>query len=82
MNALFITIGIFIGIFLLMLIFLFIFWITMIIDCCKRKFEKGEERLIWLLILLFTNLIGTLVYYFLIGRYNPQGILDKEGHFK
>jgi len=70
------------GILIAAVLSIFIFWLAMLIDCCRRKFNKGIERIIWLLVLIFTNLIGTLIYYFLIKRYHPEGILDKEGHLK
>jgi membrane-associated phospholipid phosphatase len=39
-----------------------IFWIKMIIDCATR--EKDHDRLIWILIIVFTHFIGALIYYF------------------
>ena len=71
-----------IGLIIVLVLSLLIFWFLMLIDCCKRKFNKGIERIIWLLLLIFTNLIGTTIYYFLIKKYNPEGLLDKEGHLK
>jgi len=71
-----------IGILVLLVLSTFVFWFAMIIDCCGRKFNKGVERIIWLLVILFTHLIGATIYYFLIRRYNPKGLLDKEGHLK
>ena len=55
------------------------FWIAMIIDCCKRKFNNGLERLIWLLVLLFTNLLGMIIYFFLITKYHPDGLVGIDG---
>jgi hypothetical protein len=61
-----------------------IWWIAMIIDCCRRQFDKGIERVIWLLILIFViiPLPAFLIYFFLIVKYHPQGLIDKEGRFK
>jgi hypothetical protein len=39
-----------------------IFWIKMIIDCATR--EKDPERLIWIIVIVFTHFIGALIYYF------------------
>ncbi len=39
-----------------------VFWIKMIIDCATR--EKDPDRLIWLLIIIFTHFIGATIYYF------------------
>jgi O-antigen/teichoic acid export membrane protein len=71
-----------VGIIILVVLSAFIFWFAMIIDCCKRKFNKGFERIIWLLVLICTNLLGTTIYYFLIKKYNPDGLLDTGGHLR
>lgn len=51
---------------ILMIVFLGIvgtvFWIKMIIDCATR--EKDPDRLIWILIIVFTHFIGATIYYF------------------
>ncbi len=41
-----------------------VFWIFMIIDCATKEPSQGNEKLIWILIIIFTHLIGALVYYF------------------
>jgi membrane-associated phospholipid phosphatase len=51
---------------ILMVVFLAVvgtvFWIKMIIDCATR--EKGPDRLIWIIIIVFTHFIGAAIYYF------------------
>jgi Phospholipase_D-nuclease N-terminal len=61
---------------------LVILWIAMIIDSCRRQFDKGIERVIWLIILILFNIPASLIYFFLIVKYHPQGLIDKEGRFK
>lgn len=39
-----------------------VFWIKMIIDCATR--EKDPDRLIWIIIIVFTHFIGAAIYYF------------------
>lgn len=39
-----------------------VFWIKMIIDCATR--EKDPERLIWIIVIVFTHFIGAAIYYF------------------
>ncbi len=46
----------------------FVFWIMMIVDVVKREFKKSEEKIVWLLIILFFHFIGALVYYFVVVR--------------
>jgi hypothetical protein len=59
---------------LIPLIILFlVLWVWMLIDCIKRpddKFAYGGNyaKLIWILVIIFTGFIGSLIYYFLIKR--------------
>jgi hypothetical protein len=46
------------------IIFLIVFWILMIVDCAKRDFKKDDERVVWILILVFLGWIGAIIYYF------------------
>jgi hypothetical protein len=46
------------------IIFLIVFWILMIVDCAKREFKKDDERVVWILILVFLGWIGAIIYYF------------------
>jgi len=40
------------------------FWIWMIIDCVTREPAEGNERLIWIIIIVFAHWIGALIYFF------------------
>ena len=39
-----------------------VLWIWMIIDCATNEKSEGNEKLIWLLIIVLTNWIGALIY--------------------
>jgi len=41
-----------------------IFWLWMLIDCLKRK--KFDDKLVWVLVLIFLGPIGAVLYYFLV----------------
>jgi hypothetical protein len=41
-----------------------VFWIWMIIDCATREPAEGNERLIWILIIVLAHWIGALIYFF------------------
>jgi len=43
----------------------FVFWLWMLIDAIKN--EK-ENKLVWVLVILFLNLLGALIYYFAAKR--------------
>jgi hypothetical protein len=47
-------------------IFAFVFWILMIVDCVKRKFKEDSEKIVWILVVIFTGIIGAFIYYFLV----------------
>ena len=47
----------------------FAFWIWMLIDCAMYEKSEGNDKIIWILIIIFTHFIGALIY-FLIRR--PQ----------
>ena len=41
-----------------------IFWIWMLIDCAVNEPSEGNDKLVWLLIILFAQLLGALIYCF------------------
>ncbi|NJD53925.1 MAG: PLDc_N domain-containing protein [Candidatus Methanoperedens sp.] len=54
-------------------VMLFVFWVWMLIDCLKRpdnKFKIGgnNAKPIWILVIILTGFIGTMIYYFLIKK--------------
>jgi len=40
------------------------FWIWMMIDCAINEPSEGNDKLVWMLVLIFTNWIGALIYFF------------------
>jgi len=57
----------------LLIIVAMIFWIFMLIDCLsKRKFKTENDKIIWVIVLVFLNWIGALVYYFTIYKKGKQ----------
>lgn len=45
----------------------FAFWIWMIVDCATNEPSEGNDKVIWILVIIFTHCIGALLY-FLIRR--------------
>ena len=41
-----------------------VFWVFMIIECATKEPAEGNDKLVWILIIVFTHWIGALVYYF------------------
>lgn len=51
---------------LVIALFIFIFWIIMLVDAIQRKFKGPNDKLVWVLVLIFTQLIGAVIYYFVV----------------
>lgn len=65
--------GSFVLFFIILWIFFFIIgilgtilWIFMLIDAIKRNYKNENDRLVWILIIILANVIGAIVYYFVI----------------
>ena len=56
------------GLFFLLIIGSLALWIWMLVDCIKRKFKKDDEKIIWLLVIILVQVIGAIIYYFVIKR--------------
>ncbi len=39
-----------------------VLWIWMIVDCATQEKSEGNEKLIWILIIVLTHWIGALIY--------------------
>ena len=50
-----------------------ILWVWMLIDCITKESSRGNEKIVWLLVIFFLNSIGALLYFF-IRR--PQRIAE------
>ena len=48
-----------------------ILWIWMLIDCAMNEPSEGNDKIIWILVIVFTHAIGALIYL-LVRR--PQRI--------
>ena len=53
-------------------IFFFVFWILMLVDVIQRKFKKDNDKIIWILIIVFTNWVGAIIYYFVVKKPNKK----------
>ena len=38
------------------------FWVWMVVDCATRKFY-GVDKIVWILILIFLNILGAFIYF-------------------
>ncbi len=49
-----------------LVVIIVVFWTWMLIDCLQRK--KFDDKLVWILVLIFLNLFGAFLYYILVKR--------------
>lgn len=42
-----------------------VFWIWMLIDCISNESSSGNDKIVWLLVIVFTHFIGALLYFVL-----------------
>jgi len=48
----------------------FVFWFWMLIDCAVKE-PSDTQKIVWVLIILFTHFVGALIYLFV--RKIPRG---------
>jgi hypothetical protein len=58
----------------------FVFWLLMLVDAIKNSPEKN--RLIWVVVIIFTHIIGALVYYFVEKRPKDKHSATRTEHQK
>ena len=39
-----------------------VFWVWMLIDCAVNEPSEGNDKIIWILIIIFAHWIGALIY--------------------
>lgn len=39
-----------------------VFWVWMLVDCAMNESSEGNDKIIWILIIIFTHWIGALIY--------------------
>ena len=39
-----------------------VLWIWMIVDCATKESSEGNDKLIWILVIVFAGWIGALIY--------------------
>lgn len=51
------------------------FWVWQLVDVARRQFAEPNLKIVWVLVLVFTHLVGALIYS-LVGR--KQGRIPGE----
>ena len=50
------------GLIVLLVLALSVFWIWMLVDCITSRLPS-TEKLIWVLVILFTHILGAILYF-------------------
>jgi hypothetical protein len=53
-----------------------ILWIWMIVDCATKEKSEGNDKLIWILVIVLTHWVGALIYL-LVRRPKRMQLLGK-----
>ena len=48
----------------LLVLLLSAFWIWMLVDCATREPGGSNDKIVWILVILFAHGLGALIYYF------------------
>jgi hypothetical protein len=40
----------------------FVFWIWMLVDCLTKEPSEGNDKIIWVLVIVLLNWLGALIY--------------------
>lgn len=59
----------------LIVLALSVFWIVELVDCVRREFPDPTEKIMWVLIIIFTHGVGAFIYW-VIGK--SRGTLPGE----
>jgi len=43
-----------------------IFWVWMLIDCLTNEFRKDNDKIVWVLAIIFLHVLGALIYYIIV----------------
>jgi uncharacterized BrkB/YihY/UPF0761 family membrane protein len=50
--------------FLLLGILASVFWVWMLVDCAMREPSQGNDKIVWVIVILLTHFLGALIYFF------------------
>jgi len=56
-----------------------LFWIRMLSDALSRKFENGNDKIAWVIVITFTHGLGAMLYYKMVKTKTDPGIIPKTG---
>ena len=55
----------------ILIVICFIFWLAMLVDSLRRGFKRENDKFIWVMVIVFTWIIGAVIYYFMVKAVVP-----------
>ena len=49
-------------------VFAVVLWVWMLVDCIQRTFKDKADKVDWIVVIVFTHVIGAVIYFFLVKR--------------
>jgi len=62
---------------LIVFIILAVFWLWALIDSLGRDFKIPMDKLVWIVVIIFTFIIGAIIYYFLVKSKEAQPLVKR-----
>lgn len=53
-------------------------WVYTLVDVVQRDFTGDNDKLLWVLVLLFAGVLGSIIYYFVVMRYEEDDGEDDD----
>ncbi len=53
----------FLPFFLIFVVFIMGFWLWMLVEAATKEPSQGNDKIVWILVILFTHFIGALIYF-------------------
>ncbi|VVB79785.1 Uncharacterised protein [uncultured archaeon] len=51
-----------------LIVFCIIFWIWMLVDSIKRRYKDSNDKIVWVIVIVLTGILGAIIYYFVEKR--------------
>jgi hypothetical protein len=55
-----------------------LFWIRMLSDALNRKFENENDKIAWVIVIIFTHGLGAMLYYKMVKTISDSSIIPKK----
>jgi len=46
----------------------FVFWLWAVIDCATNDYLRDNDKLVWILVVIFLNWLGAIIYFFVARK--------------